>query len=293
MNTDLRNKLVLGTANFGNAYGVANKGEIFSPQDSKLVINWAQKNGVNHFDTALAYGDAQEILGVYLDQSLDPVVDTKLDSESCKSSFSIVESARKAMEQLGINQISTLYLHDEGLLQSPNVQEIVIGLNQVLDLGLAKQIGVSVYSEAAVIACKNALPELTVFQVPENICDRRLISSNTIKSLFNDGNTFIVRSVFLQGLLLMDAISIPRNLESAKTHIQTLSDFARANSLTPTELCLAYANSITWASGIVVGVASLSQLREILVNSSPLPAGWDIAIGKLPDDVMDPRKWIP
>ena len=91
----------------------------------------------------------------------------------------------------------------------------------------------------------------------------------------------------------MDAISIPWNVESAKTNIQTLSDFARANSLTPTELCLAYANSITWASGIVVGVASLSQLREILVNSSPLPAGRDIAIGKLPDGVIDPRKWIP
>lgn len=287
----MKTKLVLGTANFGNAYGVANNGKSLSLKHSKFIINWAQQNGVNHFDTARAYGDAEEILGINLDQSLEPVVDTKLDAESCKSSKSIVEATKKSTEKLGINQVSTLYLHDEGLLQTPNVQEIVTGLNEVLELGLAKQIGVSVYSEAAVVACKSVIPELTVFQVPENICDRRLISSDIIKNLSTKGNTFIVRSVFLQGLLLMDAISIPQNLETAKANIQSLTNFAKENSLTPIELCLAYANSITWASGIVVGVASLDQFKEILRKSPPLPPGWDRAIGKLPTDLIDPRKW--
>ena len=287
----MKTKLILGTANFGNAYGIANSGKALSPQDSKFVINWAQGNGVNHFDTALAYGQAQEILGRYLNQSLAPIVDTKLSEESCRSSKSIVETTKKTRENLGIGQISTLYLHNEDLLQTSNVREIAVGLNKVLDLGLAREIGVSVYSEAAVIACKKALPELTVFQVPENICDRRLISSKVIARLSDDGNTFILRSVFLQGLLLMDPISMPLKLRLATAGVQVLNEFASANSLTTMELCLAYAHSISWANGIIVGVASLEQLKEIRESSTSLPGGWDTAIATLPTEIIDPRKW--
>jgi aryl-alcohol dehydrogenase-like predicted oxidoreductase len=291
MNTDLNTKLILGTANFGNPYGIANSGKALSPQDSKIVVDWAQVNGVNHFDTALAYGQAQEMLGRYLNQSLAPIVDTKLNEESCSSSKSIVETTKKTRETLGVNQIATLYLHNESLLQTSNLREIAVGLNNVLDLGLAREIGVSVYSEAALVACKKALPELTVFQVPENICDRRLISSKVIAKLSEEGNTFILRSIFLQGLLLIDPISIPLNLRLATTGVQDLNEFASINSLSTMELCLAYANSISWAKGIIVGVASLKQLKEIRKTSKTLPSGWDTAIATLPTELTDPRKW--
>ncbi len=287
----MRDKLVLGTANFGNPYGIANKGKSITHQDSKCIINWTQSNGIRHFDTASTYGDAEEILGMYLDQSLEPVIDTKLDAESCKSGKSIVEATRKSWEKLRVSQISTLYLHVEGLLQSSNMKEIALGLNEVLNLGLARQIGVSVYSETSVLRWKNALPKLTVFQVPENICDRRLITSKAIEKLHTEGNTFIVRSVFLQGLLLMDLDSIPKKLNEAKTNIRELNAFSKANSLTPLEMCLAYADSITWASGIVIGFASLDQLKGILENSSSLPSGWDTAIRELPAEIIDPRRW--
>ena len=284
-------EIVLGTANFGRDYGIANQGKLLSLNETKSIINWSQENGINHFDTATAYGDAEEILGRYLDLSLEPTIDTKLDEKSCESGKSIVEIARKTRDMLGVESLSTLYLHDEGLLQTSSRHEISIGLREVLNLGIAKQIGVSVYSESAVIACKKALPELSIFQVPENICDRRLISSRPIHSLAADGNTFIVRSIFLQGLLLMDPISIPPKLGLATADIQALNEFASANSLTAMELCLAYAYSIPWASGIIVGVASLEQLKEIQESISSLPRGWDTAISTLPSQIIDPREW--
>ena len=288
---DIRSKLILGTANFGNAYGVANKGELLSIQDSQALIKWAQENGINHFDTAFAYGKAEEILGVNLDRSLHPTVDTKLDVLSCRSSKSIVESTKSAKERLGVDQISTLYIHNEELLQASNMNEIVTGFNKVLSLGLVKHIGVSVYSESAALAWKNSFPQLSVFQVPENICDRRLASSEAMKELSDKGNTLIVRSVFLQGLLLMDPFSIPSNLVAAKENLEALIDFAGASSLTVMELCLAYAHSITWASGIVVGVTSINQLKEIVGQPYLLPTGWDSVIKTLPANIIDPRRW--
>jgi aryl-alcohol dehydrogenase-like predicted oxidoreductase len=287
----MKQQLILGTANFGNAYGIANKNSSLPPEDLKPLITWAQANGLNHFDTAIAYGASEEILGNYLDQSVNPVVDTKLDSQSCLSRESIVDAARKSRDKLGIKCISTLYLHDEAVLQTSSAQEVVMGLKEVLSLGLAKQIGVSVYSEASIMTCRRILPELTVFQVPENICDRRLIGSSLMEELANTGTTFIVRSVFLQGLLLMDTDAVPRNLSSAKSNIELLLHFSRENSLTTMELCLSYAHSISWAKGIVVGTASLNQLKEIVKCSATLPDGWNKAIATLPAEVIDPRNW--
>jgi aryl-alcohol dehydrogenase-like predicted oxidoreductase len=287
----MKPKIIVGTANFGNPYGIANRGMMLSLEESTSIINWAQENNINHFDTALAYGDAEEILSKYLNQSLAPVLDTKLDSKSCQSSASIVEAASKARDRLGVDSLSTLYLHDEELLQTSRLPEVSTGLREVLHLGIAKQIGVSVYSEAAVLACKKALPELSVFQVPENICDRRLIASENIRNLAESGNSFMVRSIFLQGLLLMDPTSVPTELQLAKAQLQSLIVFAFESGLTAMDLCLAYAYSISWASGIVVGVASLAQLKEISASSPTLPEDWASTITTLPLEILDPRKW--
>jgi aryl-alcohol dehydrogenase-like predicted oxidoreductase len=284
-------KIVVGTANFGNPYGIANRGKLLSLDESKAIINWAQENDINQFDTALAYGDAEEILSMYLDQSLAPEVDTKLDTKSCQSSTSIIDAASKTRDRLGVDSLSTLYLHNEELLQFSSQLEVSTGLREVLNLGIAKQIGVSVYSEASVIACKKVLPELTVFQVPENICDRRMIASEHIKELAEKGNSFIVRSIFLQGLLLMEAMSVPSKLHLVQPQLQRLNEIANKQKVKVMDLCLAYAYSISWASGIVVGVASLAQLKEILASTSTLPEDWASTIQTLPSDLLDPRKW--
>jgi aryl-alcohol dehydrogenase-like predicted oxidoreductase len=284
-------KIVVGTANFGNPYGIASRGKLLTLDESKAIINWAQENDINQFDTALAYGNAEEILSRYLDQSLAPKIDTKLDTKSCQSSTSVIEAACKTRDRLGVDSLSTLYLHDEELLQSSSQLEVSAGLREVLNLGIAKQIGVSVYSEAAVIACKKALPELTVFQVPENICDRRLIDSKHIKDLADKGNSFMVRSIFLQGLLLMDAMSVPPKLHLVQPQLQRLNEIANKQKVKVLDLCLAYAYSISWASGIVIGVASLAHLKEILAAPSSLPEDWASTIKTLPPELLDPRKW--
>ncbi len=284
-------RIILGTANFGKEYGVANKGKFLSSEESMGLIKWAQSNGINHFDTAYAYGVSNEILGAHLDHSLGPGIDTKLDEQSCQSRDLIVKTTKNAMSKLGVKQLSVLYLHDEKLLMGSKAVEISIGLKEVLELGLAKKIGVSAYSEASVMACKKALPELSVFQIPENICDRRLISSMALQNLADEGNSLMIRSIFLQGLLLMEPSTIPAQLDMAKVNIRELINFASENSLSVMSLCVAYANSISWASGIVVGVASLNQLKEIQMSSSSLPVGWTSAISILPIEIVDPRNW--
>lgn len=284
-------KLVLGTANFGNVYGVANYGRSLSDEESKIIVNWAQLNGVNHFDTAIAYGNAENLLGLHLDKSLEPRVNAKLNEESCQSWELIIQRTKEILTRIGVSQLSVLYLHNDALLDSPNGPEIQRGLEAVLDLGLTKRVGVSVYSEDRIYECKRKVPKLTAFQVPENICDRRLFGSQKVLELAGEGNSFQVRSIFLQGLLLMNPREIPSNLIDSYTVIRQVRAFGKRHSFSSVELCLGYAEAIPWAEGIIVGVASLKQLQEICAANRSLPVGWDSSISRLPEDILDPRKW--
>jgi len=285
------NRIILGTANFGNSYGVKNTGKILSKAESGSLIRWAQINGINHFDTALAYGDSTEILSSYLDYSLKPSIDTKLNEESCQSRDLIVKIAEENRDKLGTSQLSVVYIHDENLLQTSLGPEITWGFREILDRGIAKKIGVSVYSEESIIACKKVLPELSVFQVPENICDRRLIDSILMQEFADMGNELNVRSIFLQGLLLMDPGLIPPKLRSARLSVQELTRFAEINSITVLDLCLAYAKSIPWATGLLVGAAAIEQINEVISHSAILPEKWSTSISIMPAELIDPRTW--
>jgi aryl-alcohol dehydrogenase-like predicted oxidoreductase len=284
-------QVVLGTANFGNAYGVASAGQQLANEEIKNIIEWAQLNGINHFDTAAAYGPAELLLGEYLNKSTDLIIDSKLDLESCKTSAAIVDRTKKTLARLQVNQLAVLYLHDETLLSSKLGPEVIRGLQTILDLGLAKEIGVSVYSEEGIVNCKAVLPALSVFQVPENICDRRLISSRILQNMYENGNRFLIRSAFLQGLLLMEPQSIPRHLTAARETILQLKHLSEKYSISRTALCLSYAHSIRWSEGVVVGITTVNQLQEIVECNAILPAEWEKSIPVLTQELLDPRKW--
>ena len=63
-------EVILGTANFGNNYGVLNSknggGETLATQKSLNIIKYCKSVGIRKFDTASTYGSAMLILEEYL-----------------------------------------------------------------------------------------------------------------------------------------------------------------------------------------------------------------------------------
>ena len=57
------NKIALGAVQFGLSYGVANNKVKTSYQESRKIINFAYLSGVDTLDTAIIYGNSEEILG--------------------------------------------------------------------------------------------------------------------------------------------------------------------------------------------------------------------------------------
>jgi len=283
-------KFILGTANFSGKYGVARNKNI-NEKELEEIILFAQKNGINHFDTAIAYGEAQRILGRFLDKSEKLKIDSKISDKECESISSIINAVEKTIECLGIDKLSTLYLHNSKSLLGSNQNIVKAGLNKLIDLGLVDYVGLSAYTLNEIILCKNTFSVLTRFQVPENICDRRLINSKELMELVLLGNVINVRSIFLQGLLLMNIKSIPVKLEEAKKIIQKFDFYSKSIGSTRTELCIVYALGIPWASKIVIGVDSQFQLQEIIKSDASLINDWSKNIDKLDGSIVDPRTW--
>jgi len=158
-------------------------------------------------------------------------------------------------------------------------------------LGLADNLGVSVYTLKQLKEVSAQFPLLSNFQILENICDRRLIHSKELVDFANKGNVVNIRSVFLQGLLLMRVKNLPDKLQKATHSIEDLNKYAIQNHVSVLDLCIAYVKEIPWVGNYLVGVESTSQLREILESSFELKENWETQILPLPEELKDPRFW--
>lgn len=283
--------LILGTASFRDGYGISNRFAAHDVYSIREIIETAQALGIDCFDTAPTYGLAQNYLGQYLNHQKKPRISSKISNFDAQSPKLILESVKLTLSLTKTDKLENLYLHDVESLIGVNANQTISGLIEVLSLDLAERIGLSVYDLDTLLWAKDRFPQLTVFQVPENICDRRMWKSQDLIALHQEGNQFIIRSVFLQGLLLMLSEQIPWGLRQAHKNLSQIRTFANDYSVLPLDICLAYAKSITWANGIIIGVADKSQLEQIIQSQFSLPFKWDSRIDTLPPEILDPRQW--
>jgi hypothetical protein len=67
--------------------------------------------------------------------------------------------------------------------------------------------------------------------------------------------------------------------------------YSKKEGVSRIDLCVAYAKSISWASKIVIGVESVTQLKAILDSNYKLNSEWEKNISIVSEEIADPRKW--
>jgi aryl-alcohol dehydrogenase-like predicted oxidoreductase len=278
-------KFILGTANLGAEYGVTNPRK-YNQEISRQVLSHALSRGIDTFDTASEYGVAEELLGKLLSPSGKSRIITKIPSRESYSYAYVSECLESSLMKLKQKNIYGLLFHDPEIHKKREVNEIS---KRLLDTGKIDHIGFSGYELNAILDAKEMNPNWTIFQVPENILDRRLINSKELAELAEGGNIFFVRSIFLQGLLLTKSSNLPEEFNSYQKIFQELQLLAESKNVTPLDLCISYASKIPWSSGLIVAAASIKQLDEILEFKS-LEIEEDKLQG-LPEIVLDPRSW--
>lgn len=293
---DDESAIVLGAAQLGMAYGIANASGKPSRDVAGLILDAAWKAGIRMIDTAQAYGDSEQVIGSHLSQN--PLQAFKVVSKLSKdvdvaSADAIHSAARRSGELLG-KPIAALLLHDANhLVQWPG--QLRTGMMRCIEDGVAESLGVSIYTPQQFRRALE-IPEMRMIQAPFNALDRRLLDSGLLDQALASGRTVVLRSVFLQGLMVLDADSIPATMQFAIRDLSRWQELCAKSGLTKAAMAIRYVRSVAPRAKLVMGCERPEQVLEnaALAASPTLEHSQIESIHRLPvpaERVVNPAMW--
>lgn len=266
-------KLVLGTAQLGMSYGVANM--IGRPEfdSSREIVKMAIANGVPYLDTARAYGDSERTIGQSLQggwqgrarviTKLSPLPDCPADASPDIVGAFVDASVYESCANLGAAKLDVLMLHRASHLHDW-AGAVWCRLQQHQRDGRIGELGVSVQSPSELMSAV-ACQDVAYIQLPFNILDWRWASCIPHIQQAKASRKLVIhaRSAFLQGVLLSadPAVWATANVGDARRVMDWLDDAAqRYGRKSILDLCVGYLSSLSWVDGVVVGVETVEQL---------------------------------
>ena len=287
------NRFALGTAQIGVPYGIANQSGQIDLGDAAKILEYAWLAGLDTVDTAISYGDSEKRLGdIGVGQWQ---IISKLPSRpaNCKNAYTWVkESVRDSLVRLKVSKLSGLLLHHSQQLLDPEGESIYRAMTELKDVGLLEKIAISIYSPKELdVLWPNFKFDLV--QTPFNIIDRRIATSGWLSKLYESGTEVHARSIFLQGLLLMNNLQRPAYFNQWQSLWKHWDSWLDGNSMSPLQACVEFAMSQREISRIVIGIDSLKQLQQVLdsvkeSNSLALPP---ITLTNDDLDLINPSHW--
>lgn len=257
-------RLALGTVQFGLPYGVANQSGQVNRDEATSILEHAWSNGLDTLDTAIVYGESEQRLGEIGVMPWQVVSKLPAMSESGTDVIDwVLESVHGSLERLGIPKLYGLLLHNSQQLLGTKGKELFGALVELKKRGVVEKTGVSIYSPAELDALWPDY-QLDIVQAPFNIIDRRLLSTGWLSKLHKAGTEVHVRSVFLQGLLLMEQAKRPAYFNKWQPYWDQWHHWLDTKSLLPLNACLGFALSQPEIDRVVIGVDTLDQLKEII-----------------------------
>jgi len=156
--------------------------------------------------------------------------------------------------------------------------------------GLVEKVGYSIYSPQLLPNLLRAMtPDLV--QAPFSIFDQRLVKSGWLGRLSDSGIEVHTRSIFLQGLLLMQQRLRPVYFErwaSLWQQWDSLVDEYGGSELT---VCIGFTKAKTGISRIIVGVENLQHLEELITIWPDAPTIEGAGLSCNDPQLIEPSNW--
>ena len=164
-------------------------------------------------------------------------------------------------------------------------------LQRLRDEGLYQRIGISAYvDDGPLELAQKYRPDL--IQIPFSVLDQRLKRSGALEGLKELQIEIHVRSIFLQGLLLMDPRKLPARLVHAERALTTTRARIERAGLTPIEAALGFVLEQQEVDIAIVGVTSDAELSEIVTASAARCTEFDGTSCAIDDPVtLTPSLW--
>jgi len=182
-------------------------GRGYGDEDIKAAFTTSLKGGINFYDTAEAYGSghSERFLGSFLPEVETPVVvATKFMPFPWRlSKKTMVRALRNSLKRLKLERVDLYQVHMP--FPPMPIETWAEALGDVVQMGLARAVGVSNYSEeqmrrAYAVLAKRGIP-LASNQVLYSLIHRKVEHNGLLKTCQELGITLIAYSPLAQGVL--------------------------------------------------------------------------------------------
>lgn len=296
-------KITLGTVQLGTNYGIANNTGQPVLADCHRLLEFALEHGVNTLDTARIYGNAEEVIGNFEHASQFSIISKfKLSNEALDDAMlarrEAQESLKISLKDLKANQLDSYLFHKN--IDQP-IEKVMKVLPKILksfkEEGLIKTGGISVSSPADLHAVYD-WEQISAVQVSMNLLDTRLLENGLLDQLQKRSVKVYIRSIYLQGLLLMNEEDLPSHLSFAGIYLRKIKKMAASAGKSVTDLAFSFVRDTAGVSGIVVGAETIEQLQENIKLASSAALDQSLydkilnSFRNIPELLITPAKWI-
>lgn len=287
MRPNHRKRLALGTAQFGFAYGIAGSGSPVAETMIGAILDRAEAAGITRLDTAAAYGDIEQRLARLIrDRSFRIVSKISQIPRGLEESDQVafVRSAvRESHGRLGELMVGLLFHDADDVSLRAGDAVWKAASEECARLGVA--LGVSGY-DPRVLADIAGYRDLAMTQLPANALDQRFREH----AIDLSGSEVTLRSIYLQGLLLMDENEAAARIPPAAAALRVWHQWCKANDLSPLEAALGIAKGFV-ADFYVFGVDNVEQLDALAESWQAARSMTAPALASSDPAIIDPRCW--
>jgi aryl-alcohol dehydrogenase-like predicted oxidoreductase len=282
-------KLVIVSAQLGMNYGLFHNRKI-NHKEFKKIEKIILKSKINFIDTAISYGDSENIIGSSKLKNLHIITKIKLPS---KKNIQVrdwtLKEISKSLYKLKIKKIYGVLIHDYKDLLGKYGKDYLLSLQELKKKKIIKKIGISIYDSHEIQKIwKFWKPDL--IQVPFNALDNRILDSGWVDVFRKFKVKIFARSVFLKGLLINEDNSFTVN----KNYLILLNKFKNwcyKNNISLLQGCIHFVKQFKKIDYLVVGFNNYNQLKEIIdvFNKKQIIIPKKFSTNK--KNLIDPRKW--
>ena len=285
-------KIVIGTANFNQNYGLINS-KIKNSNEVKKILDYCRKKKINYLDTSFSYNLSNEFIKKLNFENFRIITKIKLPKKRTKFFIENLEKKiKKELKLYKINKFYAILFHDSKDVKSKYGNEFLKKIMNIKKIGLVDKIGISVYETSELdLILKRFRPDIVQF--PVSIIDRRFLNKKLILKLKKMKIKIQARSIFLQGLLLKN----PNKIKSLKYNkklyemITSLFNWCKNKNLDLKEACLIFIKNQKNIEFLTIGIESLIQLKQ---NIASLQNDKNFDLSRFASNdkkIIDPRKW--
>ncbi|MBT3235630.1 MAG: aldo/keto reductase [Bdellovibrionales bacterium] len=284
-------KLALGTAQLGLPYGITNKNGQVSRDNAREILNLARKNMMDTLDTAISYGESETCLGQVGVNSFKVVTKLPAIPEEIKDiALWVRTEVQGSLKRLNLSSIYGLLLHSPQQLCGPKGEDLAKSLEYLKSEGIVKKIGASIYAPSELDSIMSVF-NADLIQAPFSLVDRRLFTSGWMHKLHACGVELHIRSVFLQGLLLMSREDIPKKFNAWARLWDRWHEWLRDNDIPADQACISFVQEFSQVDKVVTGVENAQQLNQLTQSAKyPKKAVWP-DLSCLDEYLINPSNW--